>query len=121
MERLQVVKYSVSNQYRNHYDWSDDLQRETTFFGYLMANCTGGGTNFPGLDAPNDDKWCEFIDCDEPYEAGVTFKPMLGNVIFWVNYKADGTGHPKTLHAGLPVTSGTKIGLNIWTGRKLRK
>lgn len=76
---------------------------------------TGGGTNFPILDAPRDERWCKFIDCDEEYDSGVTFRPIEGNVVYWENLLADGRGDQRTLHAGLPVVSGEKIGMNIWT------
>jgi prolyl 4-hydroxylase len=82
---------------------------------YLDGNCTGGGTNFPRLKTPTDGKWCKFIDCDEPYVNGVTFKPIVGNAIFWENLHPNGSGHKDTWHAGLPVTSGSKTGLNIWS------
>jgi prolyl 4-hydroxylase len=118
MERLQVVEYGISDEFRLHYDWSEVVRRETTFFVYLQTNCTGGGTNFPLLDVPKEDKWCEFIDCDEPLDAGVTFKPILGNAIFWQNLRSDGSGYDESLHAGLPLTSGKKVGLNIWSLRK---
>lgn len=81
----------------------------------------GGGTNFPLLTAPAGSEWCTFIDCDEPWERGVTFRPVQGNAVYWDNLlpRAEGeatrTGDPRTLHAGLPVVSGEKIGMNIWT------
>ena len=117
---LLVQRYGISNQYKDHYDWFPgfpDIEgnHESTFFVYIQANCTGGGTNFPLLRAPEDEKWCDFIDCDQPYDAGVAFKPITGNAIFWRNLHPDGRGHKKTLHAGLPVTSGMKTGLNIFT------
>jgi prolyl 4-hydroxylase len=123
---LVVQRYGVTNQYKDHYDWFPDGPYidgniESTFFVYIQANCTGGGTNFPRLKAPEDEKWCEFIDCDEPYDAGITFKPITGNAIFWKNLHPDGHGHKATLHAGLPVTSGMKTGLNIWTWVKKNK
>lgn len=90
--------------------------RLTSFFVYVAAsNVTGGGTNFPILDAPRDRRWCAFVDCDEPWENGVTFKPVPGNAVFWQNLREDGSGDPATLHAGLPVVSGVKLGMNIWT------
>ncbi len=69
------------------------------------------------LDAPWDERWCEFVDCDEEYERGVTFRPVEGNVVYWQNVLGDGSGNGDyaTLHAGLPVTSGWKVGMNIWT------
>ncbi|RDW62122.1 hypothetical protein BP6252_11555 [Coleophoma cylindrospora] len=118
---LVVQKYQLGNQYKDHYDWFHNGPTiggniESTFFVYIEANCTGGGTNFPRLNPPpTDEKWCKFIDCDRPYEDGVTFKPITGNAVFWKNLKNDGEGNTKTLHSGQPVTSGTKLGLNIWT------
>lgn len=82
------------------------------------SSITGGGTNFPILDAPRgevaEEKWCRWVDCDEEWERGVTFRPLVGNVVYWENM-VDGTGDQRTLHAGLPVTSGWKVGMNIWT------
>jgi hypothetical protein len=40
---------------------------------------------------------------------------MPGGAVFWRNLHADGSGHDKTLHAGLPLPEGTKIGINVWT------
>jgi prolyl 4-hydroxylase len=97
IKSLVVQRYGVSHQYKSHYDWFPDGP-------YIEDNIE-----------PRDEKWCEFIDCDEPWDAGVTFKPITGNAVFWKNLKEDGQGHQKTLHAGLPVTSGMKTGLNIWT------
>ncbi len=76
---------------------------------------TGGGTNFPMLEAPADPRWCDFLDCDDEYDAGVTFRPVEGNVVYWENLLPSGEGDDRVLHAGLPVTSGWKIGMNIWT------
>lgn len=101
---------------------------------YLADNCTGGGTNFPRMKMPSEgkEKWCRFLECEEQQQDeqgflpksgsdsgnggdGVTFKPIKGNAIFWENLRPDGTGYPETWHAAFPVTSGTKIGLNIWS------
>lgn len=127
IERMWAQRYNVSGHYRHHYDWTGSLQngrggdRVSTFMVYLSADCTGGGTNFPRLRMPPADKkkkWCRFIECEEEGRQGhegVTFKPIKGNAIFWENLRADGTGYPETWHAALPVTSGTKVGLNIWS------
>jgi prolyl 4-hydroxylase len=127
LEPLQLVQYGQGENYHHHTDWFDDHAHEsrtleyggnrlTSFFVYVSAtNITGGGTNFPVLDAPKDERWCQFVDCDEPWESGVTFKPLPGNAVFWQNLLPDGSGDLATLHAGLPVTSGTKLGMNIWT------
>lgn len=81
---------------------------------YLGDECTGGGTQFPRISRPADERWCEFIECDGVNQ-GTTFKPRKGSAVFWQNFDADGKGHKDTIHAGLPVQSGTKIGLNIWS------
>jgi prolyl 4-hydroxylase len=120
------VRYAAGERYHFHTDWFTDPShttysnggnRQSSFFGFvaLSQNITGGGTNFPLLDAPTDDRWCEFVDCDDEWENGVTFRPIEGNVVYWENLDGNGAGDQRTLHAGLPVTSGWKIGMNIWT------
>ncbi|KAK7744407.1 hypothetical protein SLS62_010197 [Diatrype stigma] len=47
-------------------------------------------------------------------DGGVAFAPMSGNALFWVNLFPNGTGDPRTIHAGLPVESGRKTAMNIW-------
>jgi prolyl 4-hydroxylase len=91
----------------------------------LGAECEGGGTNFPRLKRPGGKDWCRFLECEEDEQGGesgqgqvkegITFKPIKGNAIFWENLRPDGTGYPETWHAAYPVTSGTKVGLNIWS------
>lgn len=130
LEPLQLVHYTLGEEYRPHTDWFEsplhttaDLggNRLTSFFVYVAvsSDITGGGTNFPLLDAPTtgiDDYWCQLINCDEPWDDGVTFRPIARNAVFWQNLNLkDGSGDPRTLHAGLPLTSGTKLGMNIWT------
>ncbi|EXJ73578.1 uncharacterized protein A1O5_03339 [Cladophialophora psammophila CBS 110553] len=119
---LVVQNYGIAGQYRDHYDWYGDANAvggnvASTFFVYIHANCTGGGTNFPRLKPPPEEEewWCEFVDCDRPIDDGVTFKPIQGNAVYWDNLGADGKGNLQTLHAGMPVTSGNKMGLNMWT------
>jgi len=57
----------------------------------------------------------------KPVKKGVTFKAIPGNAVFWENFRPDGTGRgwQETWHAGLPVTKGTKVGLNIWSSGRL--
>ncbi|KAK1756600.1 hypothetical protein QBC47DRAFT_422630 [Echria macrotheca] len=82
----------------------------------------GGGTNFPMLDRPAEEEWCEFLDSRESAPEGVTFKPIItGNAVYWENLLPSGDVHPKSLHTGMPVTSGLKIGLNIWTQKKMNR
>ncbi|KAI1349999.1 hypothetical protein F5Y01DRAFT_287177 [Xylaria sp. FL0043] len=121
IEPLLVQRYQVDGFYNYHFDWDEsrvDGNRVTTFMSYLVGNCTGGGTNFPFLPQPSDDRWCDVIECDEEGKdgyQGVTFKPIEGSAIYWENFHPNGTGHMSVYHAGLPVKSGMKVGLNIWT------
>lgn len=126
LEPLQLVRYGPTERYHFHTDWfTDDAatrhggNRVSSFFAYVhvVNGTTGGGTNFPHLDAPADARWCDagIVDCDEPWDRGVTFRPVAGNAVYWENLLPNGRGDGRTLHAGLPVTSGGKIGMNIWT------
>ncbi|KAI5243206.1 hypothetical protein E4T43_04312 [Aureobasidium subglaciale] len=118
IERLWTQRYTTSGHYAHHYDWafaSKTAHRVSTFMVYIEANCTGGGTNFPLLTRPKDRRWCEYIDCEESEENGVTFLPKAGGAVFWENFDVDGKGWKQGLHAGMPVHSGVKIGLNIWS------
>jgi prolyl 4-hydroxylase len=120
------VKYDPGEHYHFHTDWFTDPRyffsfnggnRQSSFFVFVHVSndTTGGGTNFPLVDPPRDERWCGLVDCDEPYDNGITFRPIEGNAIFWENLGPGGVGDKRTLHAGLPVTTGEKIGMNIWT------
>ncbi|KAE9988910.1 hypothetical protein EG328_005620 [Venturia inaequalis] len=118
IERLWAQKYNAGGHYTYHFDWSGDLGRRrggriSTFMVYLDDECTGGGTKFPRLRKPKGEAWCGVLDCGDA--EGVTFKPVRGNAVYWENYGADGKGFEETWHAGLPVESGVKVGLNIWS------
>jgi prolyl 4-hydroxylase len=96
---------------------------------YVDADCEGGGTEFPRIRMPDirRGRWCDFLECEEGEQnsevqektprnnMGVTFKAIKGNAVFWENVRPDGRGYEETYHAGLPVTSGSKVGLNIWS------
>lgn len=133
LEPLQAVHYSLGEQYKHHTDWFTSSSQTTSEFGgnrlssffvYVAASedIIGGGTQFPLLDAPHDERWCEVVNCDAGWEEGVTFRPVARNAVFWRNLKEvkEGgkvmrIGDRRTLHAGLPVQRGVKLGMNIWT------
>jgi len=119
IERLWTQRYGVGGHYAQHYDWataSKASRRVSSFMVYLSAECEGGGTHFPRLERPDDGRrWCEFLECGGGNEEGVTFKPRRGAAVFWSNFDADGRGYKETIHAGMPVTEGVKVGLNIWS------
>jgi len=129
----QLVRYTAGQKFDLHTDWFlkpriDDLDLESgrqrlynrvaTFFVVLQANHTSGGeTWFPkvGVVTPQDrerdrDKrvWREHED------GGLAFKAVPGGALFWLNLLPNGTGDPRTVHAGLPVEGGVKYAMNIW-------
>jgi prolyl 4-hydroxylase len=131
LEPLQLVQYAQEQEYHAHTDWFTSPAQTTaeyggnrlsSFFVYVHASddIVGGGTQFPSLDAPTDERWCDFVNCDAEMEDGVVFRPVQGNAVFWRNLKRDaGTkefvGDRRTVHAGLPVQRGSKLGMNVWT------
>jgi prolyl 4-hydroxylase len=132
LEPLQAVQYSLSEEYRPHTDWFTSPaqtsaefggNRATSFFVYVAASedIVGGGTQFPLLEAPRDEKWCGVVNCDAGWDEGVTFRPIARNAVFWRNMKevpggkGKRVGDKRVLHAGLPVQRGRKLGMNIWT------
>lgn len=143
VEKLWAQRYGPGGHYTYHYDWgfaNKGVGRISSFMVWLGDECEGGGTRFPRLERPIGESWCRFIECGEEEAAarsrdrdgtgvddnedgeeeleeglGITFKPIRGNAVFWENMKEDGTAFEESWHAGLPVTKGTKIGLNIWS------
>ena len=77
-----------------------------------------GSTAAAGPDGHVSDGWAgEYDGASESEEPGTVFKAQVGNAVFWENFRSDGTarGYDETWHAGLPVTRGSKVGLNIWS------
>ncbi|KAF4555004.1 Hypothetical protein D9617_3g020730 [Elsinoe fawcettii] len=127
IERLWTQRYTAPDgHYAHHYDWASanpTARRSSTFMVYLFSNGTGGTTHFPMLQKPSDPRWCKYIDCsslekssaDEGSSTGVEFLPVPHSAVYWENFDSEGRGWREGLHAGMPVTSGVKIGLNIWS------
>ena len=72
------------------------------------------------LEAPKDERWCKFVNCDAGWDDGVTFRPIARNAVYWRNLQnvktgKERTGDRRTLHSGQPVQRGKKLGMNIWT------
>ncbi|KAK3682729.1 hypothetical protein B0T22DRAFT_471829 [Podospora appendiculata] len=125
IEKLRVQRYGPGGHYRHHFDWSSNRGgwgRVSSFMVWVDdgdGELRGGGTAFPQLRPRRDKRWCAFVECsgDEDAASGVIFKPKPGNAVYWENFRSDGTarGYEETWHAGLPVTKGVKVGLNIWS------
>ncbi|KAM3446478.1 hypothetical protein MY3296_009637 [Beauveria thailandica] len=129
VESLQMVRYAASgDRYRLHTDWSVAAKNNTdeasgnprqsrrlgTILVYLEDSCTGGETYFPLLNGVSDS-----ADGDKFAVAkqgqGLLVRPKRGNGVFWNNIHANGTGDDRVVHAGLPIKSGVKVGLNMWS------
>lgn len=142
IERLRTQRYKPSQHYAHHFDWGTGVLgwgRVSSFMVWVQADdIEGGGTEFPRLQRNGPDQpWCRWVTCPDPEWASigeesprkeegepitsVIFKPIPGNAVFWENFRPDGTGRgwQETWHAGLPVTRGTKVGLNIWSWGRL--
>ena len=111
-EALQVVKYDPNGYYNEHHDSCCDGhelcaefikrggQRIKTILIYLNDEFTEGATNFPVLNKK----------IKPPKYSAVIFNPLATN---------SNKCHPKALHAGLPVKSGTKYVANLWFREKV--
>lgn len=138
----QLVRYTAGQKFNIHHDWYDTPQwaydgsnrkfnRVASFFAILQDNCTEGETYFPHVGPqpppasgegdkevqrpPREPGWARSDPVWREHErGGLAFRPIRGNALFWVNLHADGTGHEKTMHAGLPVGEGVKTAMNIW-------
>jgi|Laugresbdmm110dd_1035094.scaffolds.fasta_scaffold22092_2 prolyl 4-hydroxylase len=107
-EDLQVVRYKPGTYYKAHHDSCCDEsdackdfeklggQRVGTLLVYLNEEFTDGETHFPD-------------------HGDVKMKAPPGSAIFFRPLAADAAQcHPKALHAGLPISSGTKYVCNAW-------
>ncbi len=94
-EPLQVLRYAPGQEYRPHSDAlpGGDNQRILTMLIYLNDGFGGGGTRF--------------------VETGLTIVPRMGDAILFANTCA-GRPDMRMVHAGLPVTRGTKLLATRW-------
>jgi prolyl 4-hydroxylase len=106
LEDPAVLHYAPGQQFEPHFDFLDldvpghavDLgsrgQRIATFLLYLNEDYKGGETAFPRLD------W--------------HYKGRKGDALLFWNVSAGGSPDERTLHAGLPTSSGEKWLLSQW-------
>lgn len=105
-EGLQILRYQHGGEYRPHMDFFDPKyagsarhlaiggQRVATFILYLSDVEAGGGTRFPNI--------------------GLEFRPKKGAALLFANTDIYGQPHANSLHAGMPVISGTKHIATKW-------
>ena len=127
IEAVQLVRYVENQKVDLHYDWHQGTlpvskksgkpyNRLASFFIYVNAGCTGGETWFPKVLIASTLQSSGKVRSVEDGQ-GVAVVPRAGSGVFWMNMDGAGVGDCRTLHAGLPVKSGTKIGMNIWIMR----
>ena len=112
-EMFQVVHYESGTEYKPHFDsfdqstelgkkyWEPGGQRMITALIYLNDVKDGGATYFP--------------------ELNISINPKKGNVLIFHNTISETTNiNPRSLHAGMPVSSGEKWAANLWFRENLR-
>ena len=127
-EPIRVVKYARDDKIQVHYDWFPLIRSETglphmpmrpnnrlgSIFAYVEDDCDGGETYFPDVNGvPENANSAKFSISEN--DKGLLVKPYRGNAVFWNNLYPNGSGDIRTAHAGMPVTRGTKIGINLWS------
>jgi prolyl 4-hydroxylase len=101
-EQMQVVRYVPGQEYRPHHDAcvaecarEARIPRRATLLVYLTDDFDAGSTYFPKIDA--------------------RYKPKRGDGVLFYNADADtGAVLDASLHAGEPVSRGTKWVANCW-------
>lgn len=95
-EPLQLLRYRPGGEYKPHMDAlpAEPNQRILTALVYLSDGYQGGETSFPS--------------------AGLSYRGKTGDALIFRNVRSDGSADPLSLHAGLPVTSGTKYLASRW-------
>lgn len=107
-EAPNFLKYEVGGEYKAHMDAFDPKNENYN----LHTNHRGGNRVFTSIIYLNED--FEGGETDFPL-VGLKVKPTIGSVFTWKNLKSDKTLEPNSKHAGLPVKSGTKYAIVIWT------
>jgi prolyl 4-hydroxylase len=95
-EPLQLLRYRPGCEYKPHMDAlpAEPNQRILTVLVYISDDYEGGETQFP--------------------HTGLSFRGRTGDALLFRNAAADGRPDPLSLHAGLPVTRGTKYLASRW-------
>jgi len=107
-ENLQVVEYLTKQEYAPHHDFGSDGKKESRYATLLLSisdvpeldnvHDAGGHTGFP-----------------KAYNGlGLRVRPPKGSGVLFYSLLEDGNGDDFSLHAGMPVSVGTKYICNLW-------
>lgn len=109
-EFIHIVKYEIGGEYKEHHDYFPPNQsyteqslgvagqRTTSCLFYLNDDFEGGETLFP--------------------IRNIKVTPRKGRLLIWNNVDINGIEDSESLHAGLPVITGTKYIAIIWIREK---
>lgn len=110
LEPTEVLHYAAGETYKPHVDFfhpalpqfADEMrlrgQRVKTCLVYLNDDFAGGETDFPKI--------------------GIRFRGQAGEALLFENVLPNGAGDMRTVHAGLPPSSGEKWLLSQWIRSK---
>lgn len=112
-ENPQVLSYTPGQQYRAHFDFFQDNStvqnggnRAATVVVYLNDVEEGGETVFALL--PQKAAAAPGTQLSECASKGLAIKPKRGTALLFHNLTPEGKLEPRSLHAGCPVTKGSK-------------
>lgn len=105
-EALHIVKYDIGGEYKTHHDF---FHPNTNYYEESIKN--GGQRVYSCLFYLNDD--FEGGETEFPNKK-IRITPKIGRLLIWKNLKEDNSLDYDSLHAGLPVISGTKWIAIIW-------
>ena len=105
-EPIQGQRYGQGQEYRLHHDYFEPHHPDAATHAARCGNRT----------------WTAMIYLNQPEEGGEThfayleeaFVPRQGTILCWNNIGADGRANRHTLHAGRPVTRGSKYIVTKW-------
>ena len=121
-EAWNVLRYEKGQHYYAHHDYFDPelfneykqnpwTQRHYTLLVYLSEPEDGGETVFPWEGRYRDqDPGFQFESCD----FGVRVRPKKGDAVFFESLYPDHSLDKHSLHAGCPVSKGTKWVATKW-------
>ena len=105
-ETIQGQRYAAGQQFKAHHDFFHTDQP------YWPAMAASGGQR----------TWTAMVFLNTPEaggqtafeEAGLKIAPRAGNLLTWNNLDAEGMPNVYSMHAGCPVTAGTKYIITKW-------